>query len=192
LSILLSHPAQIPTAGAFALWAPKLYRYYADHLGPLYEKYPHLRRNFKNSIFPCTTVNFGPNTCTFDHTDSANLPFGWCAITALGKFDPKLGGHLVLWDLKLVIEFPPGSTILIPSATLRHSNIAIQPGETRYSFTQYAAGALFRWVDQDFQPSKSYYADRSEGQMKEMRRKSERRWEEGIQLFSTLSSLQKS
>ena len=52
------------------------------------------------------------------HTDPGNLLFGWCAITTLGNFDPTLGGHLVLWDLKLVIEFPLGSTILIPSVTL--------------------------------------------------------------------------
>jgi len=57
--------------------------------------------------------------------DFGNLPYGWCAITSLGPFDPKRGGHLVLWDLQLVIEFPPGSTILIPSAVLQHSNIPI-------------------------------------------------------------------
>lgn len=40
-----------------------------------------------------------------------------CAITTLSDYDPKAGGHLVLWDLKLVIEFPPGSTILILSVS---------------------------------------------------------------------------
>jgi hypothetical protein len=64
------------------------------------------------------TFNFGPQTVTFDHRDSGNLAFGWCAITAFGNFDPTCGGHLVLWDMKLVIEFPPGSTILIPSAMM--------------------------------------------------------------------------
>ena len=58
--------------------------------------------------------------------------------------------YLVLWDMGLVIEFPPGATILIPSATLRHSNVCLNPGDTRMSFTQYSAGGLFRWVDQGF------------------------------------------
>src|SRR5882762_4619472 len=80
-------------------------------------QYPRLKRNFRNSIFACATFNFGPYACSFDHTNPGNLPFGWCAITALGPFDPTQGGHLVLWDLQLVIEFPPGSTILIPSAS---------------------------------------------------------------------------
>lgn len=52
--------------------------------------------------------------------------------------------------MKLIIEFPAGSTIFIPSATLRHSNTAIGENETRSSFTQYTAGALFRWVDNGF------------------------------------------
>ncbi len=99
--------------------------------------------NWANSIFSCATFNFGPRTLCFRHTDSGNLPFGWCTITALGWFDPKRGGHLVLWDLKLIIDFPPGSTILIPSAILLHSNTAIAPGERRYSFTQYTSGGLF-------------------------------------------------
>jgi hypothetical protein len=90
-------------------------------------------------VFAYATFNFGPNTCCFDHVNYRNLPFDWCAITALGMFNPTLGGHLVLWDLKIVIEFPPGSTILISSGAIRHSNIAIRQSETRYSFTQYTA-----------------------------------------------------
>ncbi|SJL00827.1 uncharacterized protein ARMOST_04141 [Armillaria ostoyae] len=60
-----------------------------------------------------------------------------------------MGGHLVLWDLKLVIEFPPGSCILLPSALLEHSNLPIQDGEHRSSFVMYSAAGLFRWVEND-------------------------------------------
>jgi hypothetical protein len=178
----------------FATWAPNLYNYYVDHLRPLYAKYPNLKRNFLCSIFACATFNFGPWTCTYPHTDPGNLPFGWCAITALGNFDPTLGGHLVLWDLKLVIEFPPGSTILIPSASLRHSNVSIRDGETRYSFTQYTAGGLFRWVDHGFQSASAYSAGRTKAQLKkhecQEEHKGAERWRMGVNLFSTLSSLQ--
>jgi hypothetical protein len=66
---------------------------------------------------------------TFPHLDFANLAWGWCAITALGDFDPDKGGHLILWDLKLIIRFPPGSTILIPSTLIHHSNTSIHPHE---------------------------------------------------------------
>lgn len=148
-----------------------------------------LSRNFLNSVFACATFNFGPSTCCYDHVDSNNLPFGWCAITALGNFDPALGGHLVLWDLNLIIEFPPGATILIPSATIRHSNIAIRKGETRYSFTQYTAGGLFRWVDHGFQTEEAYKQGWNKARKLEEEGVNLKRWEEGIGMFSTLEEL---
>lgn len=95
----------------------------------------------------------------------------------------------MLWDLKLIIEFPPGSTILIPSAAIRHSNIGIQQGETRYSFTQYASGGLFRWVEQGFQPEGLHKEGWSREQKEEELIEGARRWEEGIKLFSTLDEL---
>ncbi|KAF7979476.1 hypothetical protein HWV62_42303 [Athelia sp. TMB] len=177
------------TTGALAFWCPQLHHYYRNTLGPLFRRYPLLKQNFKNSVFPCTTVNFGPRTCCFPHTDANNLPYGLCAITALGSFDSTLGGRLILWDLKLVIEFPPGATILIPSTTIRHSNTPIQEGKTRYSFTQYAAGGLFRWVEHGFRTERARTAGWSQAQVEEDRANGVRRWEDGINLFSTLEEL---
>ena len=121
-------------------WAPKMHALYSNMLRKLLSYNKKLRQPFPNSVFANFTANFGPETVCFDHKDTGNLPGGWCVITALEEFDPKLGGHLVLWDLNLVIEFPPGCSIMIPSAMLRHSNTCIQPGKLRYSFTQYSAG----------------------------------------------------
>lgn len=45
-----------------------------------------------------------------------------------------------------VIEFPAGSTILLPSVAIAHSNTPIGPGERRCLFTQYTFGGLFRWA----------------------------------------------
>ncbi|KAJ6454060.1 hypothetical protein C8R47DRAFT_997442, partial [Mycena vitilis] len=137
----------------FQTWNPAVHALYTVTLDALTADYnPSLRRNFERrfSAFATATLNFGPTTVTLPHIDALNLAWGWCAITALGFFNPDTGGHLVLWDLLLIIRFPPGSTILIPSAILRHSNIGITPNETRYSFTQYSAAGLFRWVDNGF------------------------------------------
>ncbi|KAF8188435.1 hypothetical protein K438DRAFT_1486852, partial [Mycena galopus ATCC 62051] len=136
---------------AFCLWAPRLYGYYVDYNTRLHFRFSHLRRPFKTSVFSCAAFNFGPNAWTFKHRDICNLPFGWCAIQALGDFDPTRGGHLVLWDLQLVVEFPPGALILLPSATISHSNVPVQSGDKRASFTQFTAGGLFRFVDSGFQ-----------------------------------------
>ncbi|KAF7328643.1 hypothetical protein MSAN_02472900 [Mycena sanguinolenta] len=84
------------------------------------------------------------------HRDVCDLPFGWCAIQPLGNFDAQKRGHLVLWDVKLVVEFPAGALILLPSATIAHSNVPVQDGEERISFTQFTAGGLFRYVDNGF------------------------------------------
>ncbi|KAJ7869744.1 hypothetical protein B0H14DRAFT_2571680 [Mycena olivaceomarginata] len=113
-------------------------------------------RNFPGSIFVAYTFNFGPCAVCASHIDFANLAWGWCAITALGDFDPDRGGHLILWDLRLVIRFPPGSTILIPSALIRHSNVPIQDYEYRGSFVQYTAGGLFRWVRNGFRTAEAW------------------------------------
>lgn len=154
----------------------------------MYTALPHLRPNFPRSIFAAATFNFGPRTWTFKHRDAQNCPFGWCAIQSLGVFDSKKGGHLILWDLKLVIEFPSGSTILIPSATLIHSNVPVQDGEQRASFTQYSSGGLFRWVDNGFRTEGELAASDPE-EYDRMLRLKETRWEMGLDLLSTIDDL---
>ncbi|KAF8221197.1 hypothetical protein L208DRAFT_1130014, partial [Tricholoma matsutake] len=39
---------------------------------------------------------------------------------------------------------------------ISHSNLPIQPHEIQYSFMQYVAGGLFRWVEHGFQKEESY------------------------------------
>jgi hypothetical protein len=63
-------------------------------------------------------------------------------VTAGGNFNPDKGGMIVLWELGLIVRFPPGSTVLFTSGDITHFNIPIQEGETRWSFTQYMAIAL--------------------------------------------------
>lgn len=80
------------------------------------------------------------------------MPYGWCAVCALGAYDPTKGGHLVLEEFGLIVEFPPGSVILLPSSTIRHGNTPVSPTETRYSFTQFCPGGLLRWTHHGFVP----------------------------------------
>jgi len=171
-----------------ANWAPEFHAYSAQRLSELHARDPSLKRNFPSSIFAATTYNLGPRTVCFKHKDFANLSFGWCAVTALGTFDYKKGSHLILWDCHLVIEFLPGCTILLPSAILTHSNVEISPEERRYSFTQYNADGLFRWVENGFQKSPDFYASLSEEGLKEQQLKDAARWEFGLSMFPSASS----
>ncbi|KAJ8692146.1 hypothetical protein PTI98_009484 [Pleurotus ostreatus] len=192
LQRLLNNPAVQRVAAygdsAFQMWAPKLYNHYRTHVEKMYDALPHIRRNFSKSVFPCATFNFGPRVQTIPHRDSLNLGYGWCSITALGCFNPTEGGHLILWDARVVVEFPPNSTALIPSSTILHSNIAVGVKEERASFTQYCAGGIFRWVDNgcrtqlDFQKADpaSYCAameDRLDG------------WERGLAMYEVLRDI---
>ncbi|KAJ7801373.1 hypothetical protein B0H14DRAFT_2386480 [Mycena olivaceomarginata] len=54
-------------------------------------------------------------------TSATCLPLGWCVVQSLGWFDTRKSGHLVLWDLKLIVEFPASALILFPLATIVHS-----------------------------------------------------------------------
>lgn len=96
------------------------------------------------------SINLGPQVVCSKHKDFNNLADGLCWIMAGGDFDPKKGGQLILWELKVIVEFPPGASVLIPSAVISHENLPIADGETRTSLTQYAAGGLFRWVEYGF------------------------------------------
>ncbi|KAJ7642974.1 hypothetical protein DFH06DRAFT_999373 [Mycena polygramma] len=173
---------------AFALWAPRLYTHYRDCDAKLRESHPNLRRPFGCSIFFCAAFNFGRNVWTFKHRDVLNLAFGWCAVQALGRFNPKKGGHLVLWDLKLVIEFPPGALILLPSATVAHSNVPVQDDEERVSFTQFSAGGIFRYVDNGCQ-TVSELAQNNPAEYERLMAAKAGRWEEGLNLLSTVDAI---
>lgn len=168
------------------LFAPLLHQFYKEQMGLLHKAAPYLRRLFPElaSVFATATFNFGPNTVTLPHVDAANLAWGWCCITAFGNFNPDLGGHLILWDLRLIIQFPPGSTIMIPSALLRHLNTSIQQGETWYSFTQFMAGGLFRWVHNGHKSDKAFFGEKPSA-AKLAQREADRaeRWENGLKMF---------
>lgn len=173
----------------FASFAPLLHTFYDETLSILCKSDKTLQRNFARGVFAACTFNFGPCTVTLPHIDSGNLAWGWCAITALGRFNPDLGGHLVLWELGLVIRFPPGSTILIPSALVRHSNTALQDGETRYSFTQYSAGGIFRWVSNGLQSDKSFLKNASQEELKQRDEARRLRWKQGLNMLSRLDDI---
>jgi hypothetical protein len=169
-------------SATFLLWNKDVYEHYQTRLNALYAKLPHLRRNFERSIFPAAAINFGPQVCTYGHKDVQNCPFGWCVIQALGSFDPTAGGHIILWELGLIIEFPPNSTIFIPSAMVTHSNCPTGKDETRVSFTQYCAGGLLTYVDNGFRTEKEFRVEDPTG-FQAMCKAKVLRWGEGLRLL---------
>ncbi|KAF8130506.1 hypothetical protein K438DRAFT_1643685, partial [Mycena galopus ATCC 62051] len=145
-------------SSGLARYAPKLYRYQRATMRGILENHPDIRPPLSNSVFPTITCNLGPDVVTPEHLDSLNNPYGFCAVTAAGSFDHTKGGHIFMKQLQLACEFPSGLTILLLSGTCEHGNTPIQKGETRYSITQYAAGALFRWAAYGYKSTKTLLA----------------------------------
>jgi predicted 2-oxoglutarate/Fe(II)-dependent dioxygenase YbiX len=169
----------------FRTYAPRLYNYYRKNVTDVLAHDPSLAENFDEGAWAAMTIDFGPQTVTRPHTDFDNLAYGWSCITSLGDFDPHKGGHLVLWDINMVVTFPPGCTVFIPSAVALHSNTPISPTEHRYSVTQYSAAGLFRWVDNDFRSDESREQQASAEELEKRMERSRTRWEEGLALFPT-------
>ncbi|KAI0038074.1 hypothetical protein FA95DRAFT_1529264, partial [Auriscalpium vulgare] len=176
-------------SGVARMFGPRMLRRYADVVRDVRRNNPALAPPFSNSVFPTATFNFGPQVATSLHRDHLNVPYGWCSVTALGSYDHRRGGHLILWELGLVLEFPPGSTILLPSALVTHGNTPIQEGETRYSFTQYIAGALMRWHTYGFR-TEDRLAREDPALKASLDREAVVRAAEALGLFSTLDELQ--
>jgi hypothetical protein len=149
---------QLIYLAAFKHWAPKLHDLYVKNTTGLTQAYPDLKPPFSEAVFSAVAINFGPKTVCRQHRDQRNLSYGWCAVTSFGDYDWRKGGHLILWDLKVVIEMPPGCTVLLPSAIIKHSNTSLKGRhERRYSVAQFSAAGLFRWESEGRQPDYAYH-----------------------------------
>ncbi|KAJ7251685.1 hypothetical protein C8J57DRAFT_1437497 [Mycena rebaudengoi] len=168
-----------------------MYALYVRTLRALCNRHPHLCHNFSNSIFPAVTFNCGPRSVAYDHRDHLNKAGGWCAVTSAGRFNHKKGGHMYFKQIKTVVEFPSGSTLLIPSGAMDHGNTPIADDEERYSITQYAAGGLFRWAAYSFQSGASLMSQPG-GQEEKARIDGQpgERWSEVLDLFSKVDELE--
>ena len=95
----------------------------------------------------------------------------------------------MLEELGLLVEFPPSSTILIPSALITHHNLPIKGHEACYSIVQYAAGGLFRWAANGFKTDKVWHG-KATAEMKEQRKTDdENRWANFVDMFTAYDEL---
>lgn len=175
-------------SGLLAMYCPKLFAHMQKTMNDLFVHYQDAFSRVLPAVYPAATINLGPQVITTEHYDSANLAVGWIAITSLGDFDYKKGGHLILRNLGVVVEFPPGCTVLFPSAVVQHGNVPIQEGETRMSITQYASGSLFRWVDYGFCDEETFFRREPE-RAAEMWANRKQAWRESLSLYSKVDEL---
>ncbi|KAL1743149.1 hypothetical protein HDZ31DRAFT_65301 [Schizophyllum fasciatum] len=179
------------TGACFGAWQEALHAHYTSIRDRLLDWQPSLRRSlhFKKSPWLCLTINFGPRTLTFPHRDFGNISYGFCSITALGRFNADLGGHIVIKEYKVVVRFPAGSSICIPSAIVTHFNTDIAADETRLSVTQYTSGGIFRFVEHGFQLDKKYYDSLDAEGAASAKADNAARWHRGVAMLSRLPKL---
>lgn len=118
-----------------------------------------------------------------------NFAAGWCAVTALGRFDHRKGGQLVFDELQLIIDIPSGATIFFPSALMTHYNLAIGAEEERFSMVRYTAGGLFMFAAAGFRTLKKLRADGETG-WKTFREQVAEREVQFVKLFPTETELE--
>jgi hypothetical protein len=134
----------------FKIHFKSLYHHYSRNLSAICSRVPSCKWPVDGLPFAGFTMNVD-NMCICDpHVDGSNPAWGLCLICPLGKFDHTAGGHLILHDLKLVLELEPGSIALIPSALITHQNTPISLGEQCQAFTAYTPARMFQWVDSGF------------------------------------------
>lgn len=173
---------------SFHTFAPDLFKHYTANEIDLFITGQLLDKLGQDYPFASATVNFGPQTICWDHLDLKNLAAGLCVIAVFGDFDHKLGGHLILHELKLVVEMQPGDAIFIPSAVITHANIPIARGETRQSLVLYSAGGLFRWTAAGKKTHTQWKRDDPKA-FEAHQKEGEKRWREGWNLFLNVSDL---
>ncbi|KAJ7025051.1 hypothetical protein C8F04DRAFT_888207, partial [Mycena alexandri] len=125
--------------------APRLHCYLQTTKDSLLHHNAFLRNNFVSGAFPASEIFLGSSESP-PRLDDLNMPWGWRALTALGTYNPRWSGKLILWEEKKVINFPPGATFPYPGTFIRHSFTELHAGETQYAFSQYAQAGLFCYV----------------------------------------------
>ncbi|KAI0280861.1 hypothetical protein BC826DRAFT_924025, partial [Russula brevipes] len=141
----------------FTSYFPLFYHHFHVALNKLHINDPTTNPSFRNLVYSATCINVGSQTCYNAHFDTCNYLDTLCAVTAFGYFNPNTGSHFILYNLKIFFHLPPGITVLLSSAGLKHENTAISSKETRGikkhsafccfpDVTQFCPGGLMYWV----------------------------------------------
>lgn len=142
----------------------------------------HLKRPFKRCCYAASQLNFS-RASTDPHLDFMNAFFLCCGIWNGGRFNYKAGGQLIMWNLGIVVEFPPSAGILVPSASVTHANIPIGPEEQRHSITFFTAAGILRWYFNGFMNDNEFLTRASGLQKKDWAQYQTDLWKFGLDML---------
>ncbi|KAJ7159132.1 hypothetical protein C8R43DRAFT_1124764 [Mycena crocata] len=150
-----------------------------------------LRDVFPGSAFHAAEWFLG-NAESPPRLDHLEMLWSLRGLTVLGKYNPRWGGQLILWEEKKVIKSPPGSTFLFPAAFTRYSFTQVRASEYQYAFSQYSQAGPFRYVDNDFQSDQAFEDSAWRGTWEAHDRRREARRTIALGMYSTLSEIEES
>jgi hypothetical protein len=170
-------------------FATNYYWFYFNALQHYEAHYVGTPRPLFYSIFSAATFLLGNKALKPLEDD---LAWGWSAFTTLGTYNADTGGHIILWDLNLLVRFPPGATILIPRALVRYSFVRIAAHETRYCLIQFTPAPIFKFCGNGGRSDLEFArnATRAEHEEREADRTSYADGEVPLQMLTTVAELE--
>ncbi|KAF9061988.1 hypothetical protein BDP27DRAFT_1337259 [Rhodocollybia butyracea] len=151
----LNHSTNCSLQGLLSLF-PKLHALYTNLDKNIVDvDNPNIKRSFQNCCYPACHFNLHKAGAVI-HCDFWNWLFSMCSIFNGGKFNHKGGGHFIAWSLGLAVEFPPGSSLYIPSAAIPHSNSSVAAHERRHSMAFFLPAGLVRYYHNGFRSDKEF------------------------------------
>ncbi|KAK6974635.1 hypothetical protein R3P38DRAFT_2377648, partial [Favolaschia claudopus] len=136
--------------GIFKHFCPTAYDTLREDKEEMFDHNPNTFYPNEASVFSAATMELGgPHHNVRDHRGELRdlEPAGWNLLTALGKYRSFHGGHVIFWELGLVVQFPPGSHILLPAGLVHYSFVKVDTNETRFSLLQWAGAGVRRFLD---------------------------------------------
>ncbi|KAF9067373.1 hypothetical protein BDP27DRAFT_1225905, partial [Rhodocollybia butyracea] len=164
------------------VYFPKLHLFLTNLQEKVLMDSPDIRRMFEGCCYTACHLNLHLAWAQL-HEDFFNVFFAMCAVHASGKFDHTRGGQFIAWSLGVVVPFPAGATIYVPSACVTHGNVPIAPEETRSSIAFFTPAGIARWFHNGYMSDKEFKERASPRQLRLWKEYREKLWETGLELL---------
>ncbi|KAJ6454920.1 hypothetical protein C8R47DRAFT_1082910 [Mycena vitilis] len=113
-------------------------------------------------------------------------PFAFRAVTAVGQYGVS-EGQLTLWNERVIVEFPPGSTFVFPATLVRYSFTTVEKPGWQMLITQSCAVGLRNHVASGFE--ERYQRERQFASKSKAKAHRMAIAEAGVGLYSTVAEL---
>ncbi|KIK58913.1 hypothetical protein GYMLUDRAFT_170450, partial [Collybiopsis luxurians FD-317 M1] len=138
--------------------------------------------NFDDICFAACHLNLG-HAGTKTHNDLLNVFFAMCVIWCCGPFNHTQGGHIILWELGIVVEFPAGCGFIFPSAMISHGNIPISSNECCHSIAFFTAAGNLHYYCNGFTTDKVFKERVSKWQLQTVQSYRKELWNIGMDML---------